>query len=297
MNLEVLKRLTIEKLEPTPKRDGAVGFDISGLRPFCYHNTTKMDASVYRPLVCIVLQGEKEMLYNERTVTLAPGTAIVVSQYLSVAARISKASNEAPYLALVMPLELDRLRKLNDENFHTPQIGHPPNSFNAFDLDAPLANTLQRILELTPRTVEASLLADIYSDELHARLLLSDAGNDLRALITENSRANRISLAIAHIRNNLTEPCDIAELMKLSGMSNSTLHEHFKLTTGTTPLQFQKDLRLLEARSNLSTSSNPISQVAFDVGYTSPTQFAREYKRKFGTAPRQDRASEATLLV
>jgi AraC-like DNA-binding protein len=297
MKLEMLKRLTTEKLGLASKRDGAINFGIAGLRPFWYHHTTKLDASVYRPLVCVVLQGEKEMHFHERTVSLTSGTAIVVSQYLSVASRISEASSETPYLAVVVPLEIDRLRKLNDGAMYRPQEGQRPKTLRTFDLDTLFATTLQRILELTPGTAEASLLADIYCDELHARLLLSDAGDDLRALITENSRANRIALAITHIRDHLVVPCDIAELMALSGMSNSTLHEQFKLATGTSPLQFQKDLRLLEARSSLSSSPKPISQVAFDVGYTSPTQFAREYKRKFGTSPRQDRIVETTLLV
>ena len=297
MSLEVLKRLTTEKLSSAPKQNGAVAFGVSGVIPFWYHQTTKLEVTVYRPLVCIVLQGEKEMQFHESTITLGRGKVIVVSQHLPVAARISQASSDTPYLAVVVPLEIERLRKLNDTVLQLPQKRQNSRTLRSFDLDVSVTNTLQRILELSPGSPEASLLGNIYSDELHAQLLLGDAGDDLRVLLAENSQANRIALTIAYIRDDLSRPISIAELVDISGMSNSTLHEQFKFTTGTTPLQFQKDLRLLEARNSLASSTQPISQVAFDVGYTSPTQFAREYKRKFGTSPRQARIAGNEALV
>lgn len=297
MSLEVLKRLTTEKLNAAPKQDGAAAFGVSGVIPFWYHQTSKLEVTVYRPLMCIVLQGEKEMLFHDSTITLGPGKGIIVSQHLPIAARISHASRDTPYLAVVVPLEIERLRKLNDTVLQMPQKRQYARTLKSFDLDVSVANTLQRILELSPGSPKASLLGDIYSDELHAQLLLGDAGDDLRVLLAENSQANRIALTIAHIRDDLSRQISIAELVDISGMSNSTLHEQFKFTTGTTPLQFQKDLRLLEARSSLASSTQPVSQVAFDVGYTSPTQFAREFKRKFGTSPRQDRIAAAAVLV
>lgn len=297
MSLEVLKRLTTEKLNAAPKRNGAVEFGVSGVIPFWYHQTSKLAVTVYRPLMCIVLQGGKEMLFRDSKITLGPGKGIIVSQHLPVAARISQASHDTPYLAVVVPLEIERLRKLYDTAPQLPQKRQNSKTLRSFDLDVSLENTLQRILELSPGSPKASLLGDIYKDELHAQLLLGDAGDDLRELLAENSQANRIALTIAHIRDHLSRQISIAELVDISGMSNSTLHEQFKFTTGTTPLQFQKDLRLLEARSSLASSTQPVSQVAFDVGYTSPTQFAREYKRKFGTSPRQDRTAGTSPLV
>ncbi len=128
-------------------------------------------------------------------------------------------------------------------------------------------------------------------------LLLGEAGGDLRRLLTENSRANRVARTIAHIRANLEQGSTIQELIAVSGMSKSTLHETFKTATGQSPLQFQKDLRLLEARSLLATGKEQVSQIAFAVGYSSPTQFARDYKRAFGRTPKQDRRSEIEELI
>ena len=115
----------------------------------------------------------------------------------------------------------------------------------------------------------------------------------LRRLMRQDSHASRIARAIAKIRTELTSPLRIADLSRAAGMSPSSFHEHFKAVTATTPLQYQKDLRLLEARNRLLDTGRSVTEIAFEVGYESPTQFSREYSRKFGVSPRRDRVEAA----
>jgi AraC-like DNA-binding protein len=124
--------------------------------------------------------------------------------------------------------------------------------------------------------------------ELHFRLLLAPHGAMLRQLVSHDSHASCIARAIERIRESFRAPLAVPELAQAAGMSPSSFHKHFKTITETTPLQYQKDLRLLEARRLLQEGHHSVSETAFEVGYESPTQFSREYARKFGASPRND---------
>jgi AraC-like DNA-binding protein len=297
MSLDEMSRLVATTMDARSVNDGACDYGVSGLRLFRFQNTTSFSPMTYRPHVCMVVQGGKDLTFQDRNIPLRPGTAIVISQHLSAISRVSDASAESPYLAAVMPIEMDRLRRVLDRLDGKGEKEAVNRSLHTFPIDDAILKTLRRILDLAPKSPGAQLLGDTYQDEFHALLLLGEAGGDLRRLLTENSKANRVARTIAHIRANLEQGSTIQELIKISGMSKSTLHENFKTATGQTPLQFQKDLRLLEARSHLKTDKEPVSQIAFAVGYSSPTQFARDYKRAFGKTPKQDRTSVAEELI
>lgn len=133
-------------------------------------------------------------------------------------------------------------------------------------------------------------MAPLIRREIHFRLLLARHGAMLRQLVRQESAASRISKAIGKIRQDFKTQIAVSELARTAGMSVSSFHEHFRTLTATTPLQYQKDLRLIEARQLLIDGTRSVSNVAFEVGYESPTQFSREYSRKFGVSPRRDLA-------
>ena len=156
-------------------------------------------------------------------------------------------------------------------------------------LDAPTMAVLLRYLDLLDHPKDARVLAPLVRRELHYRLLMSSSGGMLRSLLRRDSHASRIADAIGSLREGFRGPLDIGALARHAGMSPSSFHKHFRSVTRTTPLQYQKDLRLAEARALLRGGRHSVSTAAFEVGYESPSQFSREYSRKFGLPPQSDR--------
>jgi AraC-like DNA-binding protein len=159
--------------------------------------------------------------------------------------------------------------------------------------DPTLLDALRRYLELVDSPADAKVLGPLVSREIHYRLLVAPFGGMLRRLIRRDSNASAIARAIGHLRGDLCSPVVIPDLARRVGMSTSSFHKHFKAVTATTPLQYQKELRLLEARRLLTTGGASVTAVAYEVGYESSSQFSREYARKFGVPPSRDMA-EAT---
>ena len=257
------------------------------------HATTDLTATVYQPLLCLILQGAKQVGSSTRTLTVGAGQSLIVSHTLPVVSRITKASREAPYTALVFPIDLDLLRSLAPAV--PPVLTGPssdPFSICLGDTDSGLDDALLRYYRQCENDETRQLLAPITSREIHARLLIGQHARILQRLLWHESTASRIHLATREIQSNLTKTIAVGDLAARIGMSNSAFFEQFKAVTGTSPLQYQKDLRLLKARDDLRSSRAKISEVAFAVGYESSAQFSREYSRKFGRAPRQDRELE-----
>lgn len=255
-----------------------------------YRRTTPsgIEAVVYDPLVCLILQGSKTVTLGERTYEVRAGQCVVVSHDLPVVARITEASAEAPYLALVAKLDLSELRHLQEEVGELPTEAEPE-AYAVGGVDDWVLDVVTRYVGLADDPAARGVLTPLVRRELLFRLLTSSQGAMLRAMIQGDSHASRISQATLHIRRNYETPMEVGSLARGVGMSNSAFHRHFKQVTGTTPLQFQKDLRLTEARRLLRTGEHSVSTAAFAVGYESPTQFSREYARKFGVSPRHHR--------
>ena len=164
-----------------------------------------------------------------------------------------------------------------------------PFSIRLCDTDPSLEDALLRYLIECETEETRRLLAPITSREIHARLLIGAHAPVLQRLLWHESVASRIHQATQDIHGNLSQTIVVGDLAQRAGMSSSAFFEHFKAVTGTSPLQYQKDLRLLKARDALRTSGAKVSDIAFGVGYESSAQFSREYSRKFGLSPRQDR--------
>ncbi|MEJ2021431.1 MAG: AraC family transcriptional regulator N-terminal domain-containing protein [Maritimibacter sp.] len=222
-----------------------------------------IEATIYEPVMCLILQGSKVTSIGDQTVELTPGDTLLVSHDLPVTSRITKASPDEPYLAAILSLDLGLLRSLYDQLADAPVSGAPLRSLSAGPVEPAWLPALSRYVELMGDPRDAKVLGPATLREIHYRLLLS------------------------HLRGGFRAPLSVPDLARIAGMSPSSFHEHFKAVTGTTPLQYQKDLRLIDARALLVDHRHSVSQAAYEVGYESPTHFSRDYSRKFGVPPSQ----------
>ncbi len=262
---------------------------VGGLFAFCRENPTVFQAMVYEPVMCLVLQGAKEAQLEDRTIRYSAGMSLIVSHALPVMAGVIDASPGRPYVSLALRLDLATARSLYDEVGAAEGQEPASHSMSVADSDAALIDAIGRLFRLSQNPVEVQALAPLVLKEIHFRLLRAQHGGMLRQLLLHESPASRISKAIAMIRNRYKAQLPVADLAAAAGMSQSTFHEHFKTLTSTTPLQYQKELRLMEARRLLISGGTSVAAAAYDVGYESPTQFSREYARKFGVPPRDEK--------
>lgn len=263
---------------------------VDGLTVMQARARTSLTGTLYSPVVCLILQGSKEIAIGPRRLACGAGQAVIVSHDLPIGSRITDASPEAPYVAMILRLDATVLRSLVDEFDDRGDRDPVPASIQVGRADAPLIDGMHRLFGLSDDRRDAQVLGPLIVREIHYRLLSADHGATLRRLLRRDSHASRISRVIARIREDLAEPVSIPQLARLAHMSPSTLHVHFKAVTGTTPLQYQKQLRLLEARRLLVDDGRSVAATADVVGYQSPTQFSREYSRAFGIRPRDARS-------
>ena len=262
--------------------------ELPGLSIYCRDAASEIEAVIYEPVVCLILQGSKATSIGDQSVDLQPGDALLVSHDLPVMSRITRASKQEPYIAVILSLDLGLVRSLYDQVADT---GPPPTdacSLSAWQADPAWVEPLIRYFQLMDNLMDATVLGPSILREIHYRLLLSPIGQMLRRLLIADSHASRIAKAIHLLRAGFRSPLSVSDLAGTAGMSLSSFHGHFKSVTGTTPLQYQKDLRLIEARTLLVDQGQTVSEAAFSVGYESPTHFSRDYSRKFGLPPSRD---------
>lgn len=267
--------------------------NLAGLAILRSSQPTPLEAVLYHPLLCLILQGRKETHAGVHRVSFAAGESLIVSHHLPVISHVTEASEQVPYVAMVLELDMGIVHSLYDEVGETGIDEVHTRALNVGQTDAALLNAMERLFDLVERPLEAKVMAPLVLREIHFRLLLAQHGGMLRQLLRRGSHADRIATAIARIKQDYANPLPVAELASVAGLSPSSFHEHFKALTATTLLQYQKDLRLLEARRLLVEGAHSVSEAAVEVGYESPTQFSREYSRKFGNSPRHDLSTHA----
>lgn len=244
--------------------------------------------SVYRPQLCIVVQGKKEVTLGDHVFRYEPGYYVIVTHDLPVTGRVTEATPDKPYLCVYLdfdPVMLGQLmlRVPPPEERSSPPIGKTVSRAYPGLLDSAL-----RLLSLLDEPAAVPVLAPLAEQEILYRLIAGPDGAKMRHITTSQGRVAQIGRAIAWIAQNFREPFSVERLAAEAGMSPSSLHEHFRSVTATTPLQFQKQLRLQEARSLMLVEDIDATTAAFRVGYESPTQFTREYRRYFGQPPARD---------
>ena len=253
---------------------------------------TEANCSIYEPLACLILRGVKEIRVGDEVVRAGAGDLLVGSHEVPIITRVVEASASAPYTAVVVPIDTAALRGLHE------QVGRRKRDESAAMKVAPaeaeIVDCLARYLSLADDVTDSRVLEPLLWTELHYRLLNAASGAMLSQLLSIDSHASRITEAIALIRASIDTPLIVADIAATVGMSASSFHGHFKTVTGTSPLRFQKDLRLVEARRLLDAGGKNAGEVAHEVGYRSASQFSREYRRKFGVSPSSQLAMDLT---
>ncbi|MCP4071148.1 MAG: AraC family transcriptional regulator [Hyphomicrobiales bacterium] len=262
--------------------------NLPGFFIFHQETTSSFEAFVYQPVICLVLQGSKVTTIGDQCVELQVGDALLVSHDLPVISTITKASTKEPYLAAILSLDLGLVRSLYQQIGDTVGPATNVRSLSTGPADPTWLEPLGRYIALMDSSIDAQVLGPSIVREIHYRLLMSPIGGMLRNLLSVDSHASRVAKAIQRIKAEFSFSLSVAELAGTAGMSSSSFHDHFKSITGTTPLQYQKDLRLVEARTLLADANHSVSSAAFAVGYESPTHFSRDYSRKFGSPPSRD---------
>ena len=266
---------------------------LPGLSVYSVNRITDFEAFIYDPVICLILQGSKQTTIGDQMVSLPAGHALVVSHDLPVRSKITEASAEKPYLALILSLDLGLIRGLYDLVGADVPIPTSSRSLSSGPSEGPLNDAMARYLALRHAALDAQVLGPSIMREIHFRLLMSPMGGMLANMLSVNSHASRIAKAIARIRADYRKTIVIPALAESVGMSASSFHGHFKDVTGATPLQYQKDLRMIAARDLLRSGQHNVSSASYEVGYESPTHFSRDYQRKFGLSP----SKEQSLLM
>jgi AraC-like DNA-binding protein len=255
------------------------------LSVFRWEEPSPIEALTYEPALCVILQGSKTASIGNQVAHLGRGDALIISHDLPVVSKITKASTKEPYLAVVLFLDLKLLHSLYDEVADVIRPSENGRSLMVDPVDAAWLTPLIRYFQLESNSADAKVLGPATLREIHYRLLRSQAGAMLRNLIATDSKASRVAKAIRQLRSEFRAPLRVPDLAKAAGMSESSFHEHFKSITGTTPLQYQKDLRLIEAHALLKAQSHTVAEAAYAVGYESPNHFSRDFSKKFGRPP------------
>ncbi len=247
-------------------------------------------AAVYEPMINLILTGSKTMTVGDRTLEYDPATYFVMSVDLPAAGSIHPSAAGEPYLAIKLALDPKILASLLAE-IPKPAGGKPFDSgFSVAPVTPELLDAWLRMMRLLDHPDEIAVLAPAYEREILFRVLQGPLGWMLRDIATPDTSLSRISVAIDWIRHNFATQIKMAALAEMAALSVSAFHRHFKAVTALSPLQFQKRVRLLHARSLLIAGQGNATSVAFVVGYESPNQFSREYTRLFGLPPSKDLA-------
>lgn len=268
---------------------------IEGLKVGRTDVPTQATHSIYQPSFGLVGRGVKELMVGEIPFHYAAGESLLCAADVPVTSQVTEATPSAPYLAIHLDLDPSVVSDLLREQSGLRQNASDTRVAGKYALDPELIDPLIRLLSLIDRPHDVAVMAPLIRREITWRLLHSEHGLMLSQLAFANGHAARIGRATAWIRDNFAAPLSITDLAAQANMSVPSFHRHFKAVTSMTPVQFQKRVRLQEARRGLA-GANTISAVAYDVGYESISQFNRDYRRLFNLTPSGDAASLRAVL-
>lgn len=270
-------------------KDGVYETEIPSLYLIRQTHLSEPAYRVYKPSFCVISQGLKELFLAEKSFEYGETDYLIASMNLPVVGQIIKASPESPYLSLKLEFTQGQiLEVLNESNL---QINSKENGKRALfvgQMELTLMDAVLRLTRLLDTPKDIPFLAPLIIKEILYKLLQGPYGVTLGQIALEESSTYRISNAIETIIQNYDQPLRVEKLAEIAHMSVSTFHRNFKAVTEMSPIQFQKQLRLQEARRILLSESAGAADVAFRVGYESASQFSREYARMFGAPPRVD---------
>ncbi|MCP1771703.1 AraC-like DNA-binding protein, partial [Neisseria perflava] len=230
------------------------------------------------------LQGRKILRGGNQAYTIGAGEMAVYATSLPIATEVLEASPDKPYLALSLPLDYDEIERLAVKIRPLP----PPNEQKTAPIPTALFNSLERLIDLLDSPNHQQVLFPLLQTEIYFYLLQSNLGGSLHRHFQRGQSLHRIGQAVNFLQQHFAEHLEMENLAAQMGMSGSNFYRRFREITGLSPLQYQKNLRLLAARKLVKQRQLGITAVAYEVGYESPSQFSREYKQFFGISPKAD---------
>ena len=277
----------IARMQPRCLSDGFNATAIQGLSFICATQPSAPIQATYAPACCVIVQGAKKVTAGQHILRYGPGDFLVSSVDMHVVGQVTEASPAHPYLCLYLQLDMTQLGALVGD---MPARAGEPSEMGMFvsKMNEPLLESLTRLTRLLETPEDIPVLAELMKREIFYRLLQSPRGHSIRQLVMAGSQLQRISKAIHLIKAHFDKPLRVEELAQSVNMSTSSLHAHFKQVTQLSPMQYQKRLRLQEARRLMLMEVTDAANAAFQVGYESPSHFSREYARLFGAPPIKD---------
>jgi AraC-like DNA-binding protein len=290
VRVEALRSELVGLLERrTRGSDGMHATAIPRLKLYRFSHPGEPAPVLQEPAVYVVVQGRKQVALGGETYVYDRSRYLAVSVDLPVVGNVFEASPEEPYLCMTLTVDPRELAALIVETGRqVPRDDHDGRALYLSPLRAPLLDGFLRLVRLLDAPRDVAVLAPLILRELDYRLLQSEQFGRLAQMAIGDGRLRRVSGAIAWIKEHFAEPLQVEALASRVHMSPSALHQHFKAATAMSPIQYQKRLRLQEARRLLLAGAPSADSVAYEVGYASASQFSREYARLFGQPPRRD---------
>jgi len=253
--------------------------------------------ALYRPALGVVVQGAKQVWLGEQVLDYAEGEALLVSMSLLAKGVITRASAEHPFLGVSIELDVAALREVASMLEPESDRRQESSGLSIHVLRPEIIDCLVRLTRLLETPDSLSILYPGLMRELSFWLLKGDTAAELRALVSPDGPSSRIEQALAVLRSDFATAIRVEELAAIAGMSVTSFHRHFKALTRSTPIQYQKQLRLVEARRILDAGLDNVTSTAFAVGYESPAQFSRDYALFYGLPPKRDTLSRRLSLT
>lgn len=259
---------------------------IPGLTTIRATKPSGLEYAISRPLACLVMQGSKQVTMGTENFEFSAGDSLLITGDVPTVSQITRASATEPYFSLVLDLDLKVIAELAVEMKLGPVTQGSP--VRVEPTDGEVADSALRLMRLLERPTALPVLQTQLVREMHYWLLVGKHGPAIRQLGWPDSHAQRVARAVTLLRMEFAQPLPIGRLAEAAGMSPSSFYQHFRAATSLSPLQFQKQLRLIEARRLMTAEDMSASSAAFAVGYESVQQFTREYRRLFGLPPGKD---------
>lgn len=286
--LETYRHELIHNIMALRTEDGSIKTDIPSFSFYTSQTTTEFAAVIYEPSLCLVLQGSKAIILGDASYRYDATRYLVASVHMPTRVRIMEASEELPYISLKLTFTMEEIYDVMKELEPKPRSLSPsPEMGIRFGgLSTALLDPLSRFTRLLQTPQNIKFMAPMIKKEILYIMMNDTGGEFLRKYVMDGSITQQIVKVIAKIKSDFAENLNMKEMARTFGMSESSLYHNFKKVTMLSPLQFQKTLRLEEARRILLTQEIEANEVAFAVGYESPSQFSREYARMFGLPPK-----------
>lgn len=289
-------KVLVKLLDRAVTIDGTHDTSIPGLRFVRASKISEPVYSVYEPSLCIVAQGSKVVMLGEESYKYDSASYLTASVHLPVTGQVVTASPENPYLSVNLQLDMDMIFEIIQSKHQDIPSFSPSRGMVVNRIDDSLLEAVLRLIKLLTTPQDIPVLSTIIKREIIYRMLQNDQNGFMKYFALVGSQGQRIAKVIGVLNREFALPVKVDELAREARMSSSSFYNQFKIVTGMSPIQYQKQLRLQEARRLLLMENMEAAEAAFQVGYESPTYFSREYRRKFGMSPIKDKQRLREIL-